>query len=153
MYVYRLWPYRMHSYKATKHLWSYFRILSPYVTGSYCFYSPIQKWVSPSFGLDAPCRHPCWWEIHTEAACSPKFAPLAQDPAAFYTLLYANVYQSQLQPSELFRSSYNSYLVWLLGQITFITKNNCKKGRCGDSSIFCHHHKISLWKHENICIM
>lgn len=43
-----LWPCRMHNCKATKHLSSFFKILSPYLIGPEWFYLPIQKWVFPS---------------------------------------------------------------------------------------------------------
>lgn len=44
--VYTLWPCRMHSYKTIKHLWSYFRILSPYVTVPPVIPTWFSSWVS-----------------------------------------------------------------------------------------------------------
>lgn len=46
-------------FRITKHLCSYFRILSLCFTRSYQLYSPTQKWVFPVLGLDIPCRCPC----------------------------------------------------------------------------------------------
>lgn len=71
--VYSLWPYRMHSYKAIKYLRNYFRILSLYVAGSYCFFTQTSKsefslrwgWMYPA-GIPADEQQRVF---HPEAAC------------------------------------------------------------------------------------
>lgn len=150
--VYRLWPYRMHNHKATKPM----ELLYDFI--SICDRTLLLLLTHPKVSipfLKARCTLQASLLVgDSQRSClQPQVCPYGPGSSS---ILYPSVCWCVPKSITIIRAL--PFLlkfpkVWLLGQITLIITNNCKRGRCGDTNIFCHHHKISLWKHEKNCIM